>query len=62
MLLLDDQLSQVIENMPTEAAAQMQQEKKLKLVQNHLSVLMSQIIASSLNTEAYNGSQILCNF
>ena len=62
MPLLNDQLIQVMENMPTEAVAQMQKEQKLKLVQNHLSVIMSQILASSLITDAYNGSQILCNF
>jgi hypothetical protein len=42
--------------MPTEAVAKMQQEQKMKQVNNHLSVLMSQILASALFTDAYNGS------
>lgn len=42
--------------MPTEAVAVMQQEQKLKQLNNYLSVQMSQIIASALCTDAYNGA------
>lgn len=62
MPIVDDTLKLVRENMPTEAVAQMQTENKLKFIGNQLSVLMSQILASSLCTDEYNGSQIMCTF
>lgn len=48
--------------MPTEAVSQMLVEQKLKYTTNQLSVTMSQLLASSLCTEHYNGAQILCSF
>lgn len=62
MPLLDEALTALTDSLPTEAMARMQQETRMKQVQGGVQKTMGDILASCLQTELYQGTQILCTF
>lgn len=56
MPLLDEALTMLSDSLPTESMARMQQETKMKTVQGGVSKIMGDILASTIQTELYQGT------